>query len=91
MSETHTTPFSSRVEILGDLWLNYRSDEEFQDFMEYNDLGLPLSYLLSADIVKPTPLAQVFVDETWDLFLGALEVEDNGFESLDEILGLSEG
>jgi hypothetical protein len=72
------------------LWLNYRSDEQFQDFIEYNDLGLPLAYAIANDIVKSTEMAQRFVEETFDLFMASLEVEDTGFENLDELLNIAE-
>ena len=90
MTESATTHFSNRADILADLWLNYRNDEEFQDFIDYNDIGLPLAYSISNDIVKPTPVAEKFINETFDLLLSALEVEDIGFESLDDILGIAE-
>lgn len=71
--------------------MNYRDDEEFLDFVEYNDLGLPLSYALSSNIVKETEVAQNLVNETWDLLLAALEIEeDTGFDNLDNLLGLDD-
>ena len=81
-----TTSKENKVAILADLWINYRTDEEFQDFIEYNDLGLPLAYIISEDIVKITSKAEAFIDETFDLLLGGLDVEDTGFESLDDLL-----
>lgn len=83
-----TTPFENKTAILADLWMNYRTDEEFQDFIEYNDLGLPLGYLLANDIVKITPQAEIFINETFDLLLAGLDIdEDTGFEMLDDLLG----
>lgn len=90
MTDKPTTPFSNKVSILADLWINYKNDEEFTDFLEYNDLGLPLAYAIDNKIVEPTPIAQSFIEETFELLLAGLSVEDSGFESLDEILGLSE-
>lgn len=77
-----------RCEILGDLWINYRSDEDFQSFIEYNDIGLPLAYLLSAKVVKTVDdMAVAFIDETFDLLLASLELEEDiGFTSLEELL-----
>ena len=89
MSDTTTTPYSNRCEILADLWTNYRTDEEFVDFVEYNDLGLPLAYAVSTEIVQNNPLVEAFINETWDLFLAALKVEDTGFESVEEVLDLA--
>ena len=82
-----TTTFENKALILSDLWMNYRTDEEFMDFVEYNDLGLPLAYLLANDIVKSTELAEKFINETFDLLLAGLGVEDTGFELLDDLLG----
>jgi hypothetical protein len=61
-----------------------------QDFITYNDLGLPIAFALAEDIVKSTPLAEAYINETWDLLLTALKVEDVGFESLDEIFAASD-
>lgn len=83
------TPLSSRAEILADLWMNYRDDEEFRDFVEYNDLGLPLSYAFANSIVtESTESITNLINETFDLLLGAMDiVEDTGFDNLDDILG----
>ncbi len=81
-----TTSFENKVIILADLWLNYRYDEEFVDFIEYNDLGLPLAYAISEGIVKSTDTAESFINETFDLLLAGVGVEDTGYESLDDIL-----
>lgn len=56
------------------------------DFIEYNDIGLPLAYMIDSKIVEPTEIAENFVSETFDLFLKALEIEDTGFDNLDDIL-----
>ena len=80
------TTFDNKVAILAELWLDYRDDEEFTDFIEYNDLGLPLAYAISNDIVKITPTAERFIAETFDLLLAALDVEDEGFETLEDVL-----
>lgn len=85
------TTFENKAEILADLWLNYKDDEAFEDFIAYNDLGLPLAYAFANQIVTKTDNLQKFIDETFDLLLSGLEVEeDTGFESLDEILGFEE-
>lgn len=81
----NTTTQENKQYILAELWMNYRDDDNFSDFIQYNDLGLPLAYLLANDIVKTTDNADNFINETFDLLLGSLEVEDVGFESLDDV------
>ena len=86
MSDLDTTPFSKQCEILGELWLEYRDDEEFQDFFEYNDLGVPIAYAIDQKIVQPTPQAERFIGESFRILLAGLEVEDTGFDSLEDLL-----
>jgi hypothetical protein len=80
------TPFETRVSILADLWLNYRMDEEFKDFIEYNDMGLPMAYFIENQLVEPKPISIQFVNETFELLLAGLEVEDTGFADLNDLL-----
>lgn len=82
MSETTS---ESKANILSELWLGYKTDDNFADFFSYNDLGLPLSYAVANGIVKATEISNRFIDETFALLLASLEVEDEGFEELDDI------
>ena len=79
--------FDNKISILAELWMNYRDDEDLQDFVEYNDLGLPLAYFLMNEIVAPSQIAAVYIDETYNLLIASLGVEDKEWESLDELLG----
>lgn len=79
------TTFDNKCAIIGELWMSYRNDSQFEDFISYNDLGLPLGFLVAEKLVKPNELAKSMVNETFDLLLAALEREDEGFESLDDV------
>lgn len=80
-----TTDFSKKVEILGQFYQNYRDDENLADFFEFNDLGLPLAYFASEGLCDISEDGISYISETWDLLLAALEVEDEGFDNLDQI------
>ena len=86
MTEKPTTHFSNKCDILAELWVDYKNDVQFEDFIEYNDLGLPLAYAISTGIIPVSPRAEIFVNETFDLLLVALERQDEGFESLEDLL-----
>jgi len=79
--------FENKITILAELWMNYRDDEDLQDFLDYNDLGLPLAYLLMNEIVLPTSQSEIYINETYDLLIASLTVEDREWKSLDELLG----
>lgn len=81
------TSFDNMCSILSDLWMNYKYDEEFEDFVQYNDLGLPLAFLIAENLVEPKEIAKAYISETWDIFLEALSLEDDKeWQSLEEML-----
>lgn len=81
--------------ILADLWQNYRDEDEFSDFIEYNDLGLPMAYLLREGMVSEiTEEGQLYINESFSLFVSALglnpeEIEDG--TTLDKLLDIAAG
>jgi len=84
------TNFEAQCNILAQLWIEHRGDEEFKDFVEYNDLGLPMAYFISEGITLPTELSETYIGETFEILLSALGVEDTGFDNLDEVFNQSE-
>lgn len=85
------TDFTKVCEILGTLYVNYKDDEELQDFIEFNDLGLPLAFLASENLCEVSDDGARYITETWALFVESLGLEDIGFETLDQMLSMSEG
>ena len=81
------TPFSKRCEILSELWMNYRNNETFEEFIEYNDLGLPMAHLIAENLVEATRQGEIYIDETFELLLNVLSIEDDNYDSLAEMLG----
>lgn len=84
------TSLKNKISILAELWMDYRNDENLQDFIEYNDIGLPLAYFIHTQIVDLSPRSEIYMDETFELLLKSLELKDVGFESLDSVLGQAE-
>jgi hypothetical protein len=80
----------NKITILAELWMNYRDDEQLKDFIEYNDLGLPMAYFLMNELVLPTEQSEVYINETYDLFIKSLGADDDEYESLDELLGAAD-
>lgn len=79
------TTIENKCNILSELWMDYREDVNFEDFISYADLGLPLAYAISNEIVKLTPQAERFIVEAFDLLVASMGLEDTGFETLDDI------
>ena len=84
------TDFSTKASILADLWINFRAEEEFTDFIEYNDIGLPLAYFVHTDLVQPSEQATVYIEETFNLLCAALSLDLEGtYENLNEMFDKS--
>jgi len=81
-----TTAFENKAGILAELWTDYRNDESFADFIEYNDLGLPLAYAYANGLIDLQDKAKSFVEEAFALLLDNLDLRDTGFETLEQIL-----
>jgi hypothetical protein len=84
------TDFSNICDILGNLYANYKTDEQFQEFVEYNDLGLPLAYFVKDELCKPTEEGTRYIMETWELFLASVGADDTGFTDLNSLLATIE-
>lgn len=85
-----TTDFSAKTSILADLWMDYRDDENFKEFIEYNDLGLPIAYAIDNGIVDVSPMAEQFLNESFRLLLAALGLEDEGFDNINDLFARAE-
>lgn len=86
MSDNKETTFEDKCNILAELWVDYRDEPDLSDFVSYNDLGLPLAFGVAEDLVQPKPRATEIINETFEMLLAALEVEDAGFTNLDELM-----
>ena len=85
------TTFDNKCAILSDLWLNYKDEAELADFVEYNDLGLPLAYLIHTDLVTVNESGISYIDETFDLLCEGVGVDlDGEYESLNELMTFDE-
>ena len=83
-----TTYYDKQIDILDEVFMGYRYDENFEEFIDFNDAGLPLAHLIHDGIVESTPMAEELIRESFGLLLEMFGIaEDTGFKSLSEIFG----
>ena len=80
-----TTTFDNKALILGQVWLTLKDESEWRDFIWYNDIGLPLAFAFSEKIINHTNDLEQYINETWDLLLEAMQLEDKGFEDIQDM------
>jgi hypothetical protein len=85
------TDFKIKCKILSDLWQNKNKDSDWADFFEYNDVGLPLAFIIEDEIAAPTKVTMKYIDETFALLIDVLELDSKSknWESLKQMLKAS--
>ena len=78
--------FADKTGILGQLWIDFRDDDNFSAFMDYNDIGVPMAYYVAEGLVTGlTDLGQQYVEESIDMMFKLLEITEAEVDELDEI------
>jgi hypothetical protein len=81
-----TTTLDNKVSILAELWIDFRDEAEYSDFIAYCDLALPLAYAIENSLVKMTDKVKPFIEEAFALLVAGMEIEDTGFEVIEDLL-----
>ena len=55
-----------KAEIIFEFTNEYRSDEAFERFFSYNDLGIPMAVMIVNDLVILNEGGVQVIDETWE-------------------------
>lgn len=74
---------ATKCKILGSIWIDYSDDPEFNEFIRFNDLGLPLAYAYSEDMISVNDSGLRYIEESWNQL-----TQHPGFDQtlLDDIL-----
>jgi hypothetical protein len=78
-----------KANILADYWIDYRNDPEWQDFIAYNDLGLPLAQGISDGFIHElTAAGEALVEESFSLLCKKLGVDEpSNDDTLEDVIG----
>ena len=76
----------TKAEILVQFTQDEFNSGEYEEFFDYNDLGIPLSIAITQDMVILTDAGEQLLDETWkDLCLLFEANPDSEYESIDDL------
>jgi hypothetical protein len=81
--------FDSKVNILYELFTSYKKHPFFRDYVEYNDMGLPLSFLITHKIVDINKEVEKVINSSYEtLVLNVLEVSpDKEYAHIETMIG----
>ena len=81
-----------RFEVLGQFWISFIKEQEyfqykydeFKEFFDYNNIGLPLAFCLSQGLVRELdPKGEEIINES---FQSLLEIMDISVSDIEEVL-----
>jgi hypothetical protein len=77
--------FTDKAGLLAEVWVDFREDEQFKPFMEYNDIGVSMAYHIANGLVNPTPKGKAFVEESFDMLFKLINITEQEIDELDEV------
>lgn len=79
----------TKAEILVQFTQDHFNSGEYDEFFDYNDLGIPLSIAITQDMVILTDSGEQLLNETWnELCLLFNANPDDEYESIDDLTTL---
>ena len=76
----------TKAEILVQFTQDHFNSGEYDEFFDYNDLGIPLSIAITQDMVILTDSGEELLEETWkELCLLFNANPDADYESIDDL------
>jgi hypothetical protein len=76
--------FVDKVGVISKLWIEFRNDGDFSAFMQYNDIGCPMAYMMSEGLINElNPVGEQLIEETFKMFLDLVNVTE---EEIDSVL-----
>ena len=78
----------TKAEILVQFTQDYFNSDEYDDFFDYNDLGIPMSIAITQDMVILTDAGEQLLEETWIELCLLFNADPNlEYESIDDLMG----
>lgn len=86
--------FEIECQVLSGLWMDYRSEQVFEEFIEYNDIGLPLAHYVADGLIRKSalePAAITYISDTYTLLFQMLNLPlSHEYETIDDLLAAAE-
>jgi hypothetical protein len=77
----------TKAEILVQFTQDHFNSEEYDDFFDYNDLGIPLSIAVMQEMVILTDSGEQLLDETWIELCNLFGADSNSdYETIDDLM-----
>lgn len=80
------TPFSNRIRLLTDFYMEYSGTDEWDTFFTIQDLGIPAAVLVWNGGATLTEIGEGFVNESWKALCDALDIDpDAEYQEIEDM------
>ena len=77
----------TKAEILVQFTQDEFNSGEYEEFFDYNDLGIPLSIAITQDMVILTDSGEALLEETWIELCNLFNADPNSeYETIDDLI-----
>jgi hypothetical protein len=77
----------TKAEILVQFTQDHFNSGEYDDFFDYNDLGIPMSIAITQDMVILTDAGEQLLEETWIELCNLFGADSNSdYETIDDLM-----
>lgn len=80
------TTFSNKVKILSEVYFKHKYNPVFEEFVRFNDLGLPLARLVDVGLCSLEGEGEIYINDTFNNLVEEIGLTDTGFVTLSELI-----
>lgn len=87
--EKNSMDNESKAEILVEFTQDNFDDEVYEEFFDYNDLGIPIAIALTQEMVVLTNKGEELIEETWKELCELFGADPNGhYQNIDDVTSI---
>jgi hypothetical protein len=85
--QEHETSLDEKAQIIVEFVQDFRESGEYEDYFNYNDLGIPLAIALAQDMADLTESGLQIFEETWRHLCELFDMDETAsYESIEDLM-----
>ena len=90
-AQEHETPLEDKAQIIVEFVQDFQVTGEYDEFFDYNDLGIPLAIAITQDMADLTESGLAIFEETWSQLCELFEMDKTeSYESIEDLMDNNE-
>lgn len=91
IAQEHETSLEDKAQIIMEFVQDFQGTGEYDEFFDYNDLGIPLAIAITQDMADLTESGLAIFEETWSQLCELFEMDKTeSYESIEDLMDNNE-